>query len=66
LSKYEEVAELTRKIKIDYDYALSDKKRALEEKGKLVKRMNMLLLELYGEDYTPYMDEIADEVNTND
>jgi hypothetical protein len=57
---------LTRKIKIDYDYAVADKKRALEEKGKLVKRINTLLLEQYGEDYTPYMDEVADEESTKD
>jgi hypothetical protein len=66
LNKYESVTELTRKIKIDYDYAVADKKRALEEKGKLVKRINTLLLEQYGEDYTPYMDEVADEESTKD
>jgi hypothetical protein len=54
MKQLENVGELTRNIKIEYDYAQSDMEKALTEKSKLIKRYNTLSKELYGEDYTPY------------
>ena len=34
-------------------------KKLYQEKSKLVKRIDILSQELYGENYTPYMDEIG-------
>ena len=44
---------------IEYNYAFADVKKLYQEKSKLVKRIDILSQELYGENYTPYMDEIG-------
>jgi hypothetical protein len=61
ISAIEQSGQLTRKAKIDYDYALADIKRAYADKTKMVKRIDVISQELYGDDFKPYMDEIGIE-----
>lgn len=49
-----EKVELTKKVRIEYTYAEAELEKAELEKSRLVKRINTLLEELYGADYTPY------------
>jgi hypothetical protein len=64
ISAIEQSGQLTRKTKIDYDYAVADLNRAYADKTKLVKRIDVISQELYGDDCKPYMDEVGIEDST--
>jgi serine/threonine protein phosphatase PrpC len=64
ISAIEQSGQLTRKTKIDYDYAVADLNRAYADKTKLVKRIDVISQELYGDDFKPYMDEVGIEDST--
>ena len=59
ISDIEKIEVVTQKMTIEYNYAFTDVKKLYQEKSKLVKRIDILSQELYGENYTPYMDEIG-------
>lgn len=59
ISDIEKIEVVTQKMTIEYNYAFADVKKLYQEKSKLVKRIDILSQELYGENYTPYMDEIG-------
>lgn len=63
VSDFEKIEEVTQKMKIEYNYAYSDMKKLYQEKSKQVKRIDILLQELYGDSYTPYMDEIGLDID---
>lgn len=48
-----------QKTMIDYQYAQKEVRRAFEEKKSLVEKWNHFSKELYGEDFSPYGDEIG-------
>ena len=59
ISDIEKIEIVTQKMTIEYNYAFTDMKKLYQEKSQLVKRIDILSQELYGESYTPYMDEIG-------
>ena len=59
ISLLETTENITKKTQIEYNYAFSDLKKLFTEKTGLVKRINILLNELYGEGFTPYMDSVG-------
>lgn len=59
ISELEKVEIVTQKIQIEYNYANADIAKLFTEKIKQVKKIDILSNELYGENYTPYMDEIG-------
>lgn len=59
IAQLEAEPELTRKIRIDHDYAVAEKTRAFATKATLVKRINLLLQEMYGDNFMPYKDGIV-------
>lgn len=63
ISDIEKIEEVTQKMKIEYNYAYSDLKKIYQEKSKQVKRIDILLQELYGDSYTPYMDDIGLDID---
>lgn len=59
ISQLESIENVTKKVQIDYNYTYSDLNKLFTEKAGLVKRINILLNELYGEGFTPYMDSVG-------
>lgn len=59
ISQLESTEVLSKKTRIEYNYAYSDLNKLFTEKTGLVKRINILLNELYGENFTPYMDNVG-------
>jgi hypothetical protein len=62
MSAIEQSGQLTRKAKIEFDYAVADLNRAYADKTKLVKRIDVISQELYGDGFKPYTDEIGIEI----
>jgi hypothetical protein len=56
---------LSDKEKIELKYTLNDLDRMFLQKRNQVKKLDLLLQELYKEDFIPYTDEIGLDNNTN-
>lgn len=50
---------ITRSKQIEYNYTFADVQKLYNEKTKQVKKIDILSQELYGDNYTPYMDNIG-------
>lgn len=59
LAEFESEENITKSKQIEYNYTFADVQKLYNEKTKQVRKIDILSQELYGDNYTPYMDDIG-------